>query len=100
MSRHERKRRRRPRVTLLKIRARPLVRMPKSRFFELIRHACRDGVIPAEIEITTLNWDHQVGQTLQPGRVLSARERQELTNCYEYLTGAIGKRDVRVERPR
>lgn len=94
------RRRYRPRVTMLKIRAVPLVRMPKSRFFELIRKACRDGVVPEELEITTLNWDHRTGRHFKPGAVLSASDAQELRNCYDYLTGAVGKRDVRVESPR
>lgn len=85
---------------MLKIRAVPLVRMPKSVFFELIRKACRDGIVPEQIEITTLNWDHRTGQRYAPGAVLSGKDREELRNCYTYLTGAVGKRDVRVEHPR
>ena len=93
--------RRRPaRVTLLKIRAVPLERMPKSRFFYLIRKACDTGVIPAGIRITTLNWDHRVGRTYQEGTVLSARDREELRNCAAFLYGAVSKRDIRVETPR
>lgn len=94
------KNRRNPRVTMLKIRATPLVRMPKSKFFELIRRACRDGVVPENIEITTLNWDHKTGGEYKAGQKLSARHAEELRNCYNYLVGAVGKRDVRVEHPR
>src|SRR5690242_5406384 len=94
------RKRRRPRVTLLKIRAVPLVRMPKSRLFYLIRKACETGVVPREIRITTLNWDHRLGRVLQPGQVLSAEDRQELKNCEAYLFGAVDRRDVRVEKPR
>lgn len=92
--------RRRPRRTLLKIRAVPLVRMPKSRFFMLIREACKTGVVPNEIEITTLNWDHALGGRYMPGTILSAKHKAELQACYDYLSGAIGKSDVRVETPR
>ena len=92
--------RRRQRVTLLKIRAVPLVRMPKSHFFELIRRACRDGVVPQDIRITTLNWDHRNGRVYQPGQVLDAEDAEELRNCYNFLVGAVGKRDIRVETPR
>ena len=88
----------RPRRTLLKIRAVPLVRMPKSRFFELIRQACRDGVVPPDIRITTLNWDHAVGSRYVPGQVLSARHAEELRNCYLLLAGT-GRGGVRVEAP-
>lgn len=101
MTRRERDRkRRRPRVTMLKIRAIPLVRMPKSRLFYLIKKACETGVIPNEIRITTLNWDHRVGRSFQPGQVLDAKDREELANCEAYLFGAITKHDVRVEKPR
>lgn len=88
------------RPTQLKIRARPLVRMPKSRFFALIKQACETGVVPDEIEMQTLNWNHKRGSHLMPGTTLSAEDAQELRNCYEFLTGAVGKRDVRVEKPR
>lgn len=94
------RKRRRARVTSLKIRAVPLVRMPKSRLFYLIKQACETGIVPSEIRITTLNWDHRVGRALQPGQVLSADDRQELQNCAAYLFGAITKHDVRVEKPR
>lgn len=90
--------RRKPRRTLLKIRAVPLVRMPKSHFFKLIRQACRTGVVPDDIRITTLNWDHAVGQRYMPGQVLSARDASELRNCYNLITG-VGTGDVRVETP-
>jgi hypothetical protein len=93
------RKRRRPRVTMLKIRAVPLERMPKSHFFYLIRKACDSGTVPAGIRITTLNWDHRVGQSLQPGDVLDASQREELRNCAAFLFGAIDKHDVRVERP-
>ncbi len=92
--------RRKPRPTQLKIRAVPLVRMPKSRFFELIRDACKNGVIPKDIRMESLNWDHKVGRSWNAGTVLSAADADELRQCYAYLTGAVGKRDVRVESPR
>ena len=88
---------RKSRTTLLKIRAVPLKRMPKSRFLKLIRQACRLGVIPDDIELTTLNWDHAHGQRYTSGSVLSARNREELRNCYDMLLAA-GKQ-VRVEAP-
>lgn len=90
--------RRKPRRTLLKIRAVPLVRMPKSHFFALIQRACRTGVVPEDIRITTLNWDHAVGQRYSPGQRLSARHAEELRNCYSLLAG-VGKNNVRVETP-
>lgn len=95
-SRH--KRRATPRRTLLKIRAIPLVRMPKSVFFTKIRQACKHGVVPADIEITTLNWDHAVGKRFLPGEVLSGKDAGELMNCYNLLVG-VEKQNVRFERP-
>lgn len=88
-----------PRRTLLKIRAVPLRRMAKSLFFEKIRHACRDGIVPDDIEITTLNWDHATGRRYLPGQELDGSDAEELQNCYQLLTGA-GKGAVRFERPR
>jgi len=85
------------RTTLLKIRAVPLKRMPKSRFLKLIRQACRLGVIPDDIKLTTLNWDHAQGRHYTAGSRLSARDREELKNCYDTLL-AVGKQ-VRVEAP-
>jgi hypothetical protein len=90
---------RRARVTQLKIRAIPLERMPKSRFFHLIREACRTGIVPAGIRLTTLNWDHGVGRSFQAGDVLSANDAQELRNCGDFMFGPDDKHDVRVERP-
>lgn len=86
------------RQTLLKIRAVPLVRMPKSRFFKLIRQACRKGVIPEDIRLTTLDWQHGRGRQYAPGSILSARDAEELRNCYDLLT-SLEKADLRVERP-
>ena len=88
----------RARRTLLKIRAIPLVRMPKSVFFTKIRQSCRNGVVASDIEITTLNWDHAVGRRYMPGQVLSGKDAAELQNCYNLLVG-VGKQDVRFERP-
>lgn len=90
--------RRRTRRALLKIRAIPLVRMPKSVFFMKIRQACKNGIVPSDIEITTLNWDHAEGNRYKPGRVLSGKDRDELMNCYNLLVG-VRKQDVRFERP-
>lgn len=98
MTRFKRKRRRPSRRTLLKIRAIPLVRMPKSVFFHKIRQACRDGIVPSDIEITTLNWDHVQGKRYMPGSELSGSDADELRNCYNLLAG-VGKQDVRFERP-
>lgn len=91
--------RRRSRVTQLKIRAVPLERMPKSRFFHLIKEACNTGIVPAGIRITTLDWGHGYGETFQEGSVLDARQIDELRNCGDFLFGPDGKHDVRVERP-
>lgn len=92
------RKRRGSRRTLLKIRAVPLVRMPKSKFFELIRQAARTGIVPPEIKLTTLNWDHARGATYLPGAVLSAREHEELKATYDLLAG-MEKGDIRVETP-
>lgn len=92
------KRRRGARRTLLKIRATPLVRMPKSKFFELIRQAARTGVVPPEIKLTTLNWDHARGGQYLPGATLSARDHDELKATYDLLAG-VEKGEIRVERP-
>jgi hypothetical protein len=73
--------------------------MPKSRFYALIRQACREGVIPNDLRLSTLNWDHARGRQYLPGQVLSGRDAAELRNCYNYLVGGITKQDVRVERP-
>lgn len=88
---------RRPRRTLLKIRATPLRRMPKSVFFEKIRQAARTGIIPDDIELSTLNWGHAVGRRFSPGETLDATDRRELENVYNYLTGTDP--DIRFERP-
>lgn len=92
------RRRDRTRRTLLKIRAIPLVRMPKSVFFEKIRQACKNGIVPNDIEITTLNWDHAEGKRYLPGRILNGKDKDELMNCYNLLVG-FRKQDVRFERP-
>lgn len=92
-------RRKRARQTLLKIRAVPLERMPKSLFFFLIRQATDTGVIDPRIRITTMNWDHAEGQHYDEGTTLSAKDREELRNAAAFLFGAVGKHDVRVERP-
>jgi hypothetical protein len=98
MAASKRKKKGVPRRTLLKIRAVPLVRMPKSVFFDRIRSACRNGVVPDDISITTLNWDHAEGRRYMPGQRLDASDAQELENCYQLLTG-MGKQSVRFERP-
>lgn len=99
MPSHDRKKRKRgARRTLLKIRAVPLVRMPKSKFFELIRQAARTGIVPAEIELRTLNWDHARGGTYLPGAVLSAKDAEELKQTYDLLAGSE-KGQIRVEVP-
>jgi hypothetical protein len=91
---------RRPRKTMLKIRAIPLERMPKSEFFRLIKMACEYGIVPKNIKLTTMDWSHRAqGRQWMPGDVLSAADRQELKNCTAFLFGAVGTSDVRVERP-
>lgn len=89
----------RNRRTLLKFRVTPLVRMPKSVLFKKLREACRHGVIPSDIQISTLEWGHEQGDVYQPGAVLSARKAEELRNCYALLVGVDTRRDVRFERP-
>jgi hypothetical protein len=84
----------------IKFRVVPLVRMPKSQLFIFLKRACESGVVPPEIEIQTLDWQHKRGGVWRPGTVLSGDDAAELRNCYEMLTGAVGKRDVRVEKPR
>lgn len=92
------RKRNRVRRTLLKIRATPLKRMPKSVFFTKIRQACRSGIVPEDIEIRTINWDHVEGRRYTAGRTLNGKDRRELMNCYNMLAG-IGKQDVRFEKP-
>jgi hypothetical protein len=94
-------RRRQSRTPLqLKFRVVPLVRMPKSQLFLFLKQACETGVVPKEIEIRTLDWEHKRGGVWRSGSTLSGDDAQELRNCYEILTGAVGKRDIRVEKPR
>jgi hypothetical protein len=81
---------------MLKIRAKPLRRMPKSVFFAKLRVACRHGVVPDDIEISTLNWGHGTGTRYDPGETLSGADRDELRNCYDYLVSGA---DIRFERP-
>jgi len=88
-----------PRRTLLKIRATPLVRMPKDVFFDKIRSACRRGVVPDDIVIETLNWDHAKGSRYMPGRTLSGSDRKELRNCYALLM-ARDTDSIRFDKPR
>lgn len=87
-----------PRVTLLKMRVTPLRRMAKSLLFTKIRQACRNGVVPDDISISTINWDHATGNRYMPGQTLSGDDRDELRNCYNLITSA-GKADVRFESP-
>jgi len=84
------------RRTMLKIRALPLRKMPKSVFFQKLRAACKHGVIPDDIEISTLNWGHGTGTRYSPGATLSGDDREELRNCYDYLVGGA---EIRFERP-
>lgn len=70
--------------------------MPKSVFFRKIREACRRGIVPNDITISTLNWDHEQGGRYMPGETLSGSDREELKNCYDLLTGA-SNRDIRFE---
>lgn len=88
----------RNRRTLLKFRVTPLVRMPKSMLFRKLREACRHGIVPDDIRISTLEWGHEQGDVYQPGTVLPANKAEELRNCYSLLVG-VEKNDVRFERP-
>lgn len=92
-------RQRQPR-TLLKIRAVPLVRMPRSTFFYKIRDACKTGIVPDDIEMRTLQWDHKdpKGKVYRAGQKLDAADAKELQNCYALMRG-VSKQDVRFERP-
>lgn len=92
--------RRKKKPTLLKFRVIPLVRMPKSKMFQLLKQACETGIVPPEIEVQTLDWWSRKGGRWRPGATLNARDAEELRNCYEFLTGAVTKRDIRVERVR
>lgn len=92
------RRQKKARRTLLKIRATPLRRMPKSVFFAKLREACRNGIIPSDIRISTLNWDHEEGRRYLPGETLNGSDRNELKNCYDLLTG-MSKSDIRFESP-
>lgn len=85
------------RRSLLKIRATPLVRMPKSVFLRKIEEACHSGTIPDDIELTTLNWGAGTGRRWRAGDTLDASDAQELQNCYAMLVDP--KTTVRVERP-
>lgn len=87
-----------PRWLFLKFRVTPLVRMPKSVLFIKLRQACRDGIIPRDIEIATLQWDHGQGKRYLAGTVLDAGDAKELMKCYNVLAG-VEKSGVRFERP-
>jgi hypothetical protein len=88
--------RKRNRSTQLKIRATPLERMPKSMFFRLIKRACDSGIVPNNIEISTLNWAHGTGRKYGAGATLSADDAELLRQCYGVLSNAD---EIRVESP-
>ena len=83
------------RRTQLKIRAVPLHPMPKSVFYSKIRQACRTGIVPDGIEMTTMDWAKGTGRTLRAGITLDADDSDALKRAYKVLTES----DIRIERP-
>jgi len=83
-----------PRRTQVKIRAIPLIPMPKSVFYSLIRQACRTGIVPQHLELTTMDWAKGTGNKLRSGSTLDASDHDALKLAYKVLTES----DIRIER--
>lgn len=81
----------------LKIRVRPLVRMPKSELFHQVRHAIRTGVVPDTVEIMAMDWGHATGRRLQAGSTISGDDLDAMRDFYNVLT-AMDSGDLRFER--
>lgn len=90
----------RNRFTHIKIRAVPLVRMPRSVFLDKILVAVQYGVVPEDIELTTMQWDHSApgGRRYVSGQRLDANDQEELSKAYAVLKKA--GTTIRFERPR
>ncbi|MCP4899831.1 MAG: hypothetical protein GY906_22925 [bacterium] len=81
------------RSLMMKIRVRPLVRMPKSELIRQVRKAIRTRMVPDTIEISYMDWEKGDGAELNSGR-LEGRQLDDLRAFYNAFTES----DIRAER--
>lgn len=87
-------RRSRSRSLHLKFRITVLTRMPKSVVFRKLTEFMRTGVMPDDIEISTVDYDHTRGRRYFPGSTIDPDDREELK---EFLEVFLSANSVRVE---
>lgn len=86
-----------PRKLFLKFRIKPLVRMPKSVMLDKLRHAVRTGVMPNDLIIAYMSYDHMKGKQFQPGDRIQGGAHDELVKFYDVLI-SMDKQEMEVER--
>lgn len=87
---------RRPRRLFLKFRVKPRVAMPKSVMLDKLRHFVKTGVMPKDLIVAYMSYDHKVGREFRPGERIQADEHEELQRFYDVLL-AIDQQEMTVE---
>lgn len=89
--------RRRARSLDLKVRVKPLVRMPVSVMVEKVKEASQFGVVPDDIEIMVVDYTHKVGRRIRAAtRFVGDRKIKEALKDFSYIL-LSGKAEIRVE---
>jgi len=85
-----------PRRLEIKFRVRPLVRMPKSEMFRKLKEFVETGIVPDDIDVAYMEYQHAHGRRFSAGERIQPHEQEELAKFYAVMT-AIQPEDMTVE---
>lgn len=86
-----------PRRLELKFRVRPLVRMPVSVMFGKLQEFADTGIVPGDIEIAYMEYQHATARSFQPGSRVQPHEQEEFKKFHKVLMAMDPKSEVTVE---
>lgn len=89
---------RKPRKLLLKFRIMPKVRMPRSVAWQKVMDFVATGEMPHDLDISFMDYDHQVGKQFFAGDQVSPEDFDEFKNLLAIMAGAKEQEPIRLER--
>lgn len=86
-----------PRRLELKFRVRPRIRMPVSVMFGKLQELADTGIVPGDIEVAYMEYQHATARSFQPGARIQPHEHEEFKKFYKVLLAVNPQTEVSVE---
>lgn len=89
---------RKPRKLHLKFHIKAKVRMPRSTAWEKVKQFVATGVMPDDLDISYMDYEHSIGKQFFAGDTVSPEDFDEFRNLLAIMAGAKQQGPLRLER--